>query len=866
MKRFYHLLALLFLFVGTAAADSFSPVSGTKYLIKNYGNSNFATYNSSYTNDNSVYLLDAQTTPGVSDALKSLFYIYTVSVNDSTYYTIQVANESSSSTTGLFVYSISNLSDDADNTIGLKSLNNATFDGTTNRECLWNIRSNSNGFYITPRDLDVGYWNVRGNGIGYWGPSSQWIGSSTATGNTWNFITPADQLSLLPSLSGYYTISCAAPVSSSNATLRAASIYNDFTHKGNSVDVTLQNQTAVGTANNYIWYVSTTIDEDNLKKVITLSNGQGSPLTVSNEGKCHSSAVTSHKTLTLLSYSNGVYWFAEGINASNEGYKLSDGTFHLTTWTNGGTAADNGWSFNQVTATDFYAVTVTGCDDGYAISGSEYAKNGGFITAPTDGESVTAATVEGYKSEVAVSTDNKTVTITYTEKTAAEKYADLYANVALLLADADNVGYPTSTSNVYTALAAFKENASATDDDVAKLKAAISAYKTTTDVVLPEDGHVYQIIAKYYTGEELPLYWSSDLSRFAVNINGTYTDAQTRGSYFFCHKTRGGYLLVNKDGRYLCYFDDGSYKSPTTSNYTSANNDCVLSRAILQTSSGETNWGNGKESVTLADLYGLLSIVQGGHYLTPRLSDGAFVGAESHVYYDIADPLRTHAYKFVDVSDKITLLSEIPAKRTYATFSSPFPVTLPASLGLTAYTATESGYTYNAGDGSTAGSIQMTKLGTDGADVVIPENTGILLYNANGSAVAAQNLVPAESADEAEIATTGLVATGADDDTADRTLDTDSYSYYVLGSVDNGATTGFYPLGAPQFYAFKAFLVLTKNSVNSIKLVLDDSTTSIDAATLESESNAPVYDLTGRRVVKATRGLYIQNGKKFIAR
>ena len=35
----------------------------------------------------------------------------------------------------------------------------------------------------------------------------------------------------------------------------------------------------------------------------------------------------------------------------------------------------------------------------------------------------------------------------------------------------------------------------------------------------------------------------------------------------------------------------------------------------------------------------------------------------------------------------------------------------------------------------------------------------------------------------------------------------------------------------------------------------------------ETNTDAPVYDLSGRRVVKTVKGgLYIQNGKKFIVR
>ena len=52
-----------------------------------------------------------------------------------------------------------------------------------------------------------------------------------------------------------------------------------------------------------------------------------------------------------------------------------------------------------------------------------------------------------------------------------------------------------------------------------------------------------------------------------------------------------------------------------------------------------------------------------------------------------------------------------------------------------------------------------------------------------------------------------------------------------------------------------------------MKLVFDGGVTGIENVMVEAaHANAPIYDLTGRRVMKAVKGgLYIQSGKKFIA-
>ena len=64
--------------------------------------------------------------------------------------------------------------------------------------------------------------------------------------------------------------------------------------------------------------------------------------------------------------------------------------------------------------------------------------------------------------------------------------------------------------------------------------------------------------------------------------------------------------------------------------------------------------------------------------------------------------------------------------------------------------------------------------------------------------------------------------------------------------------------------ANKAYL---EAAARAMKLVFDGDVTGIENVMGEAaDANAPIYDLTGRRVMKAVKGgLYIQNGKKFIA-
>ncbi|MDY5767542.1 MAG: hypothetical protein SPK03_04075 [Alloprevotella sp.] len=93
-------------------------------------------------------------------------------------------------------------------------------------------------------------------------------------------------------------------------------------------------------------------------------------------------------------------------------------------------------------------------------------------------------------------------------------------------------------------------------------------------------------------------------------------------------------------------------------------------------------------------------------------------------------------------------------------------------------------------------------------------------------------------------------------------------NYLVLGRVlvENKGVIGFYLPSdeATSIAANKAYL--NNDYAAAIALNFDDVTTGIGQVATESE-NAPIFDLSGRRVNSAVKGgLYIQNGKKFIVK
>lgn len=88
-------------------------------------------------------------------------------------------------------------------------------------------------------------------------------------------------------------------------------------------------------------------------------------------------------------------------------------------------------------------------------------------------------------------------------------------------------------------------------------------------------------------------------------------------------------------------------------------------------------------------------------------------------------------------------------------------------------------------------------------------------------------------------------------------------SFLTLGMSDS--KVGFFTFTGTQIGANKAYVEKTEGA--SAVMINFGEVTGIENAVAPEAANAPLYDLSGRRVVKAVKGgLYIQNGKKFIAR
>lgn len=89
---------------------------------------------------------------------------------------------------------------------------------------------------------------------------------------------------------------------------------------------------------------------------------------------------------------------------------------------------------------------------------------------------------------------------------------------------------------------------------------------------------------------------------------------------------------------------------------------------------------------------------------------------------------------------------------------------------------------------------------------------------------------------------------------------------YIL-SKNGGETVKFFALDETNntINANKAYLVVPGGSAQALNFNFGNTTGIQNAAVEGINANAPLFDLSGRRVVKAVKGgIYIQNGKKFV--
>lgn len=174
----------------------------------------------------------------------------------------------------------------------------------------------------------------------------------------------------------------------------------------------------------------------------------------------------------------------------------------------------------------------------------------------------------------------------------------------------------------------------------------------------------------------------------------------------------------------------------------------------------------------------------------------------------------------------------------------------------------------NAGDASYATTyLPFSVSAAEGAELYTGElNDNVMNLTKSHTGVAAEQgivLVGESSATKAVLTIGEGTATGSGlvGTLAPKTVEASS----VLTLGKSGSEVGFFAFTGTQIGANKAYVEKTAGA--SAVMINFGEVTGIENAVAPEAANAPLYDLSGRRVVKAVKGgLYIQNGKKFIAR
>lgn len=177
--------------------------------------------------------------------------------------------------------------------------------------------------------------------------------------------------------------------------------------------------------------------------------------------------------------------------------------------------------------------------------------------------------------------------------------------------------------------------------------------------------------------------------------------------------------------------------------------------------------------------------------------------------------------------------------KAYATLNLPFATKIPE--GVTAY---------KKGDGTTTSSVKLEVY--KNADEVLPANTPVLLQ---ADAAGKKTFAPTEYKAQEATGFSGTLAAAA----------VTAANTYILAK--DGDAVKFCKLNATnnQVNANKAYLTLTAAAANALNFDFGGVTTGIENAVADKANNAPIYDLSGRRVMNAVKGgIYIQNGKKFV--
>lgn len=502
-------------------------------------------------------------------------------------------------------------------------------------------------------------------------------------------------------------------------------------------------------------------------------------------------------------------------------------------------------SDETLAAYDVYTVEIKGDITTGSVSSTIEANKGTKTVYPggsfffTAGTSLTvndfsAPDVTDYRKTITVDKNDKKIVVAYQY---AYTLDELKATANELLSH-KGAGYPIEGAAARATLAqAVAEATSALD-----LDKAIKLYKgSKTEIQMPEDGKVYVFTNVQKNGARYYLKYEND----KLNIferGDVPAESLAAAAKFVCRVVNGKYVFVNiEDGKYLVWVGMGSDSQNGTNS----------AKGYL--TAYKADWTNMTVTSNMS-IYGCLNF-GGKRYEDATKNQSNFIlkVENGKVAYDayntneLVNDKHSTAFRFEEVSYPNTVtfnaVSDVEGVSHLATFSAPFATVIPT--GVKAYYV------------STADNSQATMKAVEGE--AIPAKTGVLLTSESADAV---TMVPATDETLATIENNKL---GNSAGTA-KTIAADDHAY-ILSAVD-GQTAFYKGKVGTTLGMNKAYLTFNEaGAPEAISMNFGGNVTGINQIVNAEQNNAPVYDLTGRRVVRTVKGgLYIKGGNKFIAR
>lgn len=490
--------------------------------------------------------------------------------------------------------------------------------------------------------------------------------------------------------------------------------------------------------------------------------------------------------------------------------------------------------------------------------GTKTVYNGGNFffakgtTVTQDNFTITEKGTTGLSKTVKFDATAKALVVEYTLDDKENKYATLLASSKANIAKT-GVGFPKAESKVRTTLAAAISafESEQTYEKYLTLSSAYTAYLASSDIQMPEDGKAYTFTAVFYDGAKRYMNYAESgysLVPTSDETNANYPET----AKLICRKVgENKFTFVNNDGKHFVW-KGGTDGANSNKGYVDTYN------AEYAVTVAKIVKGGYVVDIEDEGLLGYVGVMgyrkpsgknpeQDYFIFTVNGSTYSYNQANAPFYKTSGGDKHSSLIKIEETTYPNTVtfnaVSDVEGVSHLATFSAPFATVIPE--GVKAYYV------------STADNTKATMKAVEGE--AIPAKTGVLLTSESAEAV---TMVPATDEVLATITGNKLGNSAG----ADKTI-AEGDNAYILAKRDN-ATAFYKGMVGTKLGMNKAYLTLNEaGAPEAISMNFGGNVTGINQIVNAEQNNAPVYDLTGRRVVRTVKGgLYIKGGNKFIAR